>query len=43
VTRIIEIEDGRADVHLSELAGVAAALEIPLHELLQRAERKIPR
>ena len=39
--RIIEVEDGDPDVDLLQLVAIAAALEIPLRRLLQRAERKV--
>jgi transcriptional regulator with XRE-family HTH domain len=39
--KIIDVEDGDPNVDLLELVAIAAALEIPLRRLLQRAERKV--
>src|SRR6201996_1007718 len=39
--QIIELEDGDPDIDLSALVSVAAALEMPLRRLLQRAERQV--
>jgi transcriptional regulator with XRE-family HTH domain len=39
--QIIELEDGDPDIDLSALVSIAAALEMPLRRLLQRAERQV--